>query len=433
MLLPSLSLEFRVHTRVLLTLAIALLLTAGLWAEPQHRQLIQAAEVAMKADDLSVMLAKAEAAVAERPDYPRYLLIAAIAQAANQRPDAAFATLGQAADLGISLNFARQPAFASLRERPEFAALEKRFAANREPIGTAEATFTLPDMTGIIEGIARDESTGDFYFGDVHQRCIWRRDVQGRISKFSADADGLFGAFGLAIDQQRHQLYVATSALPEMSGFTPADENKAGIARYDLKTGKLARISFVVQDNRKHVIGDVAVAPDGTVYGADSLSPIIWRLASSGDTLEKFIDDGENYQSPQGMAFTADGRHFYFSDYNNGLFRMDVATRKAVRLLPPAGATFVGIDGLVLTPAGLVATQNSGNPVRILRLALDSSGEKVTAVKVLVSGVAEMNDLALGTFANGKYFFAGRSGWALFDKPTATPPARTTTIYSLLP
>lgn len=433
MLLPSLSLQFRVHTRVLLTLAIALVLTVGLWAEPKHRQLIGEAEAAMKADNLPLMLEKAEAAVAERPDYPRYLMIAAIAQAANNRPNDAFATLGRAADLGVALNFARQPAFAKLHDRPEFAALQKHFAANLQPVGSAAPAFTLPNMTGIIEGIARRATTGEFFFGDVHNRCIWRRDSQGNVTKFSADADGLFGAFGLAIDEKRSVLYVATSALPEMSGFTPADENKAGIARYDLITGKLIGLSLVAADGRKHVIGDLTIAPDGSVFAADSFSPIIWRLAPGTAVLDKFIDDGDTYASPQGMAFTADGKFFYLTDYINGLFRIEVATKKSLRLTPPTGASFIGLDGLVLTPAGLIATQNSGNPVRLLRLTLDDSGEKVTAVKALVSGVAEMNDVALGCFADGSYFFAGQSGWALFDAPTATPPARTTTIFSLQP
>ncbi|MBI3886395.1 MAG: SMP-30/gluconolactonase/LRE family protein [Opitutae bacterium] len=433
MLLPSLSLHFRVHTRVLLTLALAFALTLALWAEPRPQQLIHEAEAAMKADQLPLMLEKAEAAVAARPDYPRFLLVAAIAQAVNQHPDAAFATLNRAADLGVSLNVARQPAFAPLRERPEFAALEKRFAANRAPRGSADAAFTLPDMTGIIEGIAHRAATGEFFFGDVHNRCVWRRDAAGRLSKFSAATDELLGVFGVAIDEHRHALYAATAAVPEMSGYTPADENKTGLARYDLATGKLLGLALVPADGRKHVLGDLAVAPDGSVYATDSFSPIIWRLAPGATALEKYLDDDAAYSSPQGIAFTPDGKFFYFSDYLNGLFRVETATRRAARLLPPAGATFIGLDGLALTPAGLVATQNNGAPARLLRLALDASGEHVTAVKVLVSGVPAMNDLALGCFADGRYFFAGQSGWALFDPPTATPPTRAVTIYSLQP
>ena len=42
MLLPSLSLQFRVHTRVLLTLLIALLVTAAMWAEPMNPPLARA-------------------------------------------------------------------------------------------------------------------------------------------------------------------------------------------------------------------------------------------------------------------------------------------------------------------------------------------------------------------------------------------------------
>lgn len=432
MLLPSLSLQFRVHTRVLLTLAIALALTIGLWAEPKHQQLIHEAEAAMKADNFPVMLAKAEAAAAERPDYPRYLLLTAIAQAVNERPAEAFLTLNRIADLGVAVNIARQPAFAKLKERAEFSALEKRFAANLTPAGSVDSAFTLPEMTGIIEGFARRAATGDFFFGDVHQRCIWRREANGTVTKFAA-ADGLFGAFGLAIDEKRGALFAATSALPEMSGFTSADENKGGVAEFDLATGKLRRLVLLAADGRKHAIGDLAIAPDGAVYATDSFAPVIWRLALGANSLEKFIDDGDTFGSPQGIAFAPDGKFFYLTDYNNGLFRIETATRSARRLVPPAGASFIGLDGLVLTPSGLIATQNGVNPVRILRLTLDTDGENVTRVTPLVSGRADLSDVALGCYSDGWYYFTGQSGWALFEPPTATPPARTVTISALKP
>ena len=433
MLLPSLSLQFRVHTRVLLTLAIALVLTVGLWAEPKHQQLIHEAEAAMKVDNFPVMLAKAEAAAAERPDYPRYLLITAIAQAVSERPADAFTTLNRIADLGVVVNIARQPAFAKLKERAEFAALQKRFAANLTPTGSADSVFTLPEMTGIIEGFACRAATGDFFFGDVHNRCIWRRDAQGTVTKFATAADGLFGAFGLAIDEKRGALFAATSALPEMSGFTSTDESKGGVAEFDLATGKLRRLVLLTADGRKHAIGDLAIAPDGAVYAADSFAPVIWRLTLDSNSLEKFIDDGDTFGSPQGIAFTPDGKFFYLTDYNNGLFRIETATRTARRLVPPAGASFIGLDGLVLTPAGLIATQNGVNPVRILRLTLDAAGEHVTHVTPLISGRADLSDVALGCYSAGRYYFTGQSGWALFEPPTATPPARTVTISALKP
>ena len=101
--------------------------------------------------------------------------------------------------------------------------------------------------------------------------------------------------------------------------------------------------------------------------------------------------------------------------------------------MPPAGASFIGLDGLVLTPAGLIATQNGVNPVRILRLTLDAAGEHVTHVTPLISGRADLSDVALGCYSDGRYYFTGQSGWALFEPPTATQPARTVTISALKP
>ena len=55
-------------------------------------------------------------------------------------------------------------------------------AAQAPPAGAAlpraEAVFTLPDMRGLIEGIAFRPKTGAYYFGDVHLRCVWLRRLR---------------------------------------------------------------------------------------------------------------------------------------------------------------------------------------------------------------------------------------------------------------
>ena len=110
--------------------------------------------VARDAGDLPRFLEKMETAAALRPDFPRLLVNLADAQAANGRAEQAVATLGRLAALGVHSPVDKSPAFAGLRERADFKAVVQRLAKNLDPVGAGEIAFTLPGMTGLIEGMA---------------------------------------------------------------------------------------------------------------------------------------------------------------------------------------------------------------------------------------------------------------------------------------
>ena len=78
-------------------------------------------------------------------------------------------------------------------------------AVNRVP-ARAVAAFTLPEMRGLIEGIAFRSKTGAYYFGDVHRRCVWVRAADCRVTRFGAPDDRLVGVFRVGVDEARGAL-----------------------------------------------------------------------------------------------------------------------------------------------------------------------------------------------------------------------------------
>jgi hypothetical protein len=116
------------------------------------------------------------------------------------------------------------------------------------------------------------------------------------------------------------------------------------------------------------------------------------------------------------------------ADHANGLLRVDLTTRAVRRLEFPPDTTLIGLDGLARAPNGdLLAIQNGLKPARVLRLALDASGESVMAVTVLESAHLNMPAPSLGCVAtSGDFFFIGNAGWSRFEgdeiKPTAPRP-----------
>ncbi len=423
--------QVRVARGGLLTLAVAVfcVFCVALHAEPAHRVLLREASAAAKANDIPLYIAKLEAARTLRPDYPRVLYNLARGYTAAGRADDAIAQLRELAAMGLAFDIAKDEALAPLRDRPDFIALTQTFAHGLTSTGKDEAAWAITGMDGIIEGLAVHPDTLESFFSDVHNRCIWYRDVSGPsavMKKFSADSDGLLGVFALKIDPARHTLWASSSALPEMIGYTDADKGRAMLAAYDLDTRKLRQAYPLPGDGREHVLGDFVLAADGSIFVSDSTAPVIWRLAANGTKLQKWLEHGD-FVSLQGLAFSPDGRSLIVADYANGLWRIDLATHAATLLPAPAHATLFGIDGLYAVPGGLVAVQNGINPPRVIRIAIDAAGQP-TGVTVLLSGHTSMSDISLGQVINGHFDFVGNSGWALYSDPKAAPAARNVII-----
>lgn len=379
---------------------------------------------AAEAKDFPTYLAKMEAAAALRPDFPRILVNLAAAQTAADRPEDAVATLGRLAALGLHSPVEKSEEFASLKSRPDFQAVVKKLAANLYPKGSGEIAFSLRDVTGLIEGIAWRGKTGDFYFGDVNGRAVWHRLKDGTLKQLTPEGDELYGVFGLAIDEASGTLWAATSAVPAMSGFTADQDGTAALAEIDLESGAIRRTIPIARrggDQQSHVLGDLALGSDGTVYVTDSGAPILWRLSPGGRALEVAVESHE-FLSLQGIVVVSSDL-LVVSDHANGLLRVDLAKRAAQRLESPPDTTLIGLDGLALSPEGQVlAIQNGLRPNRVLRIELDANAETVEKVVVLESGHITMAAPSLGCIAtDGDFFYVGNAGWTRFENTDGKP------------
>lgn len=407
----------RVISRAVLGAGVALAAILSAFAAtpgPAARRYAREASAALAGHDSPAALALIEKAAALRPDHPPYLEALARLEAMNQRPLDAIATLDRLARMGVYLGVEADRNFAPLRDSPDFREVSRRLRANRDPLGRGQVYFELPAMTGIIEGIAYRRATGDFFFGDVRRRCVWLRRPDGSVRQFPPADARLLGVFGLAVDESRGSLWAATTAVAEMEGYRPADRNRAALVEFALADGRVRHAVALPSDGAGHVLGDLAVAADGTVYATDSLAPVVWCLPPGSSQLQRWLES-EEFASLQGIAVTPDGKALLVSDYGNGLFVIDRATR-AIRLLTcPPDTTLSGIDGLALVSDGsVVAVQNGTEPRRVVRLWIDPVMRSVARLDVLERGHHAMDDPTLGRLVDERFVFVGSSGWDRF-------------------
>ncbi|MCF7689441.1 MAG: hypothetical protein K9M98_09270 [Cephaloticoccus sp.] len=412
---------------ILLGLALATSLPA---TPPDANALMREAILAAQAGQFDTALARMQSAVVLRPNHPAYLYNLACVQSLGGHTDAALATLQSLADFGIYAPAAKDTDFAALTDRADFKTITAQFEQNLLPRGAAEEDFTLTEQMGLIEGIAFQPVTGEVFFGDMHLRCIWLRNGDGQVTRFSAVDERMLGVGGLVVDETREMLWAASSAQAVMSGWQEENANRGALIGFDLTTGVVRAYYPIPSDDRAHATVDLALAPDGTIYLSDSIAPVIWRLSPGATQLEKWIDD-DRFRSLQGLTVSPDGNSLFVADYALGLFRIDLRSGAIAALATPTGNTLIGIDGLTRSGTQLIAVQNGVNPVRILAFDLDAKDE-LAAVHELAAALPVIADPTLGCVHDGRFHFIADAGWRFFSPgKTPTPDGRSVPIVSI--
>lgn len=398
------------------------------------RDAYRRAIAAYRQRDLATARAEMRRAAEAWPAQQAYLEgSAALAAVARDTADAA-AWLERLAALGIGPDVAGDTAFAGFAGSPAFDSVAARLRIATRIVARGRVAFTIPDTAFHAEGVGFDARSRRWFVGSVRQRRIVAVDAAGVVRDFApAASEGLAGVFGMAVDSARRMLWVATTALPRMTGFTTADSGRAGVFGYDIDTGALRRRVWIRRDSLAHTLGDVAVAPNGDVYVSDSESPWISRVPAAGDTLERFITH-PLFRSLQGMAIASDGRTMYVADYSHGILRVDLATRHVAVLRAAQGVTLLGIDGLYLHHGALIAVQNGVSPARVVRFCLDADGGGVRGAEVLDRNPAVADEPTLGVIAGDSVFYVATSQWEKYTDTgdrRAGVPARPVSVVGV--
>ncbi len=367
---------------------------------------VKAYQAKMYPDYLKYMLQAASA----RRNHPRIIYNLASAYATNGEDEKALYNLEVLAEMGLVYSVEKDDDFKRLLNTTRFKAVQERFVENRKPINASSRVLAVSDKTLIAESVAYNAKTKTYYLGSVHQRKIVAVDANGMSTDFSSEADGLWSVLGMHVDLSRGWLWVCSSAFPQMRGYTDADKGRAGIFKYDLRTGKLSK-KYILPDSG-HALGDLTIARDGTIFATDSISPVIYKIDPKRDQIEEFVRS-DSFASLQGI--TSDGRNtLYVADYAKGIFRIDAATKKMVQLTQTERITLLGIDGLYFYRGKLIAIQNGVNPNRVISLNFNGiDKDKIDSMTTLEANHPDFMEPTLGVLLGDEFHYIANSQWPL--------------------
>jgi sugar lactone lactonase YvrE len=364
----------------------------------------------------------------QRPKLHYELALGAERRGQNRR---ALDELRRYAEMGIAGGENVDADFAALMSAPGYAAIKARMAANLAPICTCTIFSKGSPEPFIAEGIAHDAKSGRFFVGGVHARRIVAI-TNGHAQDFVKQLPHGYSPFGMTVDARRGLLWVTAAILPQSAGAVPGQFNRSALLAFDLATGALKK-SYPATGALN--LNDLALAPEGAIYVADSLNGSLLRLRPDAPSLSLFGPVGL-LSSAQGMVVSPDGKRLLVADYAMGLVLIDLAkpvpVPEAVRV--PANRTTIGIDGLArLDDGSFVATQNAFAHARVLHLRLSDDWSRLESLDVVAANTADVADPTLVAAVGNEAYVIGVSQWASFDdtKPLPVRPVASWRIVRL--
>ena len=350
---------------------LAILLATVLCASPFAKAADDPAAAAARAT-----LERIQTLRKERPNDGALAFYQAFIHASLGERDAVLELLRSLKGRKLGLIPARGAGFDGVWEDSEFQKIRTELADEEAKTPDAPVAFRLRDPKLIPEGIAYDAKGDHFFIGSVAQRKIVVTDGKAEPRDFSGPNDKLDTVLGLAVDEPRgHLLAVSTN------GFL--DEAKTArrndVLRYDLKSAKMLE-RIAVPDAMQ--LNDLVVTHDGTLYVTDSAGGAVFRKKPDEKEL-KFLGTAGALRGANGIALAADGA--LYVAISTGVARVNIETGEPTRLPQPDTVVTGGCDGLYWHDGDLLGIQNSTNPGRVIRIALEEKGTRIAGLSVLQS------------------------------------------------
>ncbi|MGW6505967.1 hypothetical protein ACWGCP_00090 [Streptomyces niveus] len=285
-----------------------------------------------------------------------------------------------------------------------------------------------------------DARSKTFFAGSLKQGKVYAVSPDGKVRTHIDDPE-LVSAQAVNVDRERDRILVSNVDYGTADRSNPESPfGIAGVGSYDLKTGKqdwCVDLTAIALDGKKHLISDVTVAPDGTAYAVDELTPTVFRIDTEGraavflrsDLLQGKLDI-PNFLDDVGMAAVewVKGNQLIIAMADGSLVRVPVEhPEKAAKVKlsaplasPTAGMRLLKDGSLTAVSSGLL----SGKPAQIQHVKPRNGWKEATVTVIDTVEDPVTSDVTAGPGAT-TYALSGGLADLLAGKPndgfTLTP------------
>ncbi len=382
------------------------------------RHYYQLATDAYRAQDYPNFLANTQVVFGYWPNNPVIMYDLARGYCLNGDFQEAFRWLNRLAAFGVISDLQSDEDFATIKELPAFQALHQRFMQNGTPIVKSEIAFGIKEKDFIPSGLAYSPADDAFFVGSIRKRKVARFEIKrDKVVNFILERpDSLWGVFGMQADKLSDALWLCSSGAIQAGGFRPEDDGRCGVFQYNLSTAKLVKKYIMPADPEKpHFFGHLTLSKAGDVFVSDAYSQEIYTVSRQKDRLELLIGS-KDWVSLQGLALADNQTNLFVADYGDGIYNVDLKTRKFLTVACPDSINTAGITALYFYQNSLVAVQNRMNGTRLVRFYLNQNLSEVTRSEVIEVNNPYYREPGSGVIVNDVFYYIANSQWTNFDE-----------------
>jgi|GEM_PF-6484756 len=374
----------------------------------------QESQEAFQVKDYERYLDLTRQALQLHPSHPELLLNEVEGLILCGREKQAYQALGRYLSWDASDRFEQKPAVDSFMRQGSFRKkLDKKLRAYSKTIRRSETFLRLAEKHH-FEDIAL---TPDYIIlSEVNQGAVHflSRQDHRLVAKVSLPGSAL----SLLVGDDGQYLYATTSVIPQFAGYNPEQQYKSYLSRIDIGTKS---VEGSLEIPGESILGSMASNGQGTIYISDSRRPILYRVNARNLELVQTLEISDAFNL-QGITYNHANQKLYLADYIKGILSLDANDLSIRKWLRSPEFLLKGIDGLsALDSRNLIGIQNNSNPMRLIRISIEASGE-VKRVQLLD------NDLDLGgeptngkLLANHAFYYIANSPWPHYDPDTHKP------------
>ena len=393
-------------------------IVANLFAQSSQEQLVyhyNASKAAYETKEFDKFLMHLKKADSISPSHHTITYNLAAAYALNHQPEKSAVMLKRAVLMNSKLFPSEDIDFESIRTTEAYKEIEYLKLELDKTVEQSTVAYSIDELDLHPESIAFNPKNESFLISSVHKGKIMSyRPTSGVYEEWiAAGTDSLWATMGIKVDAKNNELWVCSTATPEMILYDSTLEGKTAIHQYDLTTKKLLQRYEL---SGGHWFGDLVIHPSGDVYVSDSRVPIIYKIDRKTNQLSVFKDFTNELFNLQGIDFDSKGTTLFIADYKTGIYRYDLGTQQLDFLTHPASMITKGVDGLYFYQDNLIAIQNGVRPFRVCRFKLN---EKLTAIidyEYLDKGRAELDEPTLGVIVEDDFYYIANSPWGKYNK-----------------
>ncbi len=346
-----------------------------------------------------------------RPNYPPVVYNLAAGYALTGNNERAIEVLNQYILMDATKDLASDDDFSSLKELPEFRKIldQQKLLTREIPVDIAHQ---FPILSSHSESLTYSKSRKSYFIGGVRDGSIWKIKEGETPELWAASGTNSWAVMGIEASKDGKTLWACTSAMDNYADLKEEDKGKVSVLKYDLKKGKLLE-TFTLPAN--HNFGDMICDSKGNAYISDGVGNQLYWISQSSGELELFADLSQDIINLQGLTLTEDESAMYLSDYIDGIYKLDMRSKKLTKLETSAGVLLKGIDGLYLIGNELIGLHNGTQPNRVVKYQLNDEGLGITG-KTIVSQADVLGEPTQGVVVDNKFFYIANSPWGSYDR-----------------